>query len=973
MRYKFLILVLLFFTVLSVQAQQPDPLERMDNYGQRVWVDSILTSMTLDQKIGQLFMIQAYSNKDQKHKIAIERMVKKYQVGGLIFMQGTPQKQAKLTNHYQSISKVPMLIAIDGEWGLDMRLKNTYRFPWNMTLGAIQDPKLIEEFGVQLGKHCNRVGVHFNFAPVVDININPKNPIIGNRSFGGGKENVAEKAVAFTKGIQSQHVLASAKHFPGHGDTDADSHKTLPSIPFSKERLDSIELYPYKKLFEVGIASVMVAHLSIPALEPNEELPSSLSKNIVTDLLKTELGFEGLVITDALDMKGSADFSSPSDVNLEALMAGSDILLIPLAIPKTIQKIKKAIADGELTEERLNYSVKKILRAKYWAGLKEYKPVVLENLHEDLNSIENQVLHNKLVENSITVLKNDGGDFPIKDLAGNKIAYVKLGDAENKTFINRLNDYAQVDVVSGKTLDVLIKRLEPYSYVVIGYHKSNASPWKKFEFSNKELVWLQEIARKKCVILDIFASPYSLLDVKTFTNIESVIVSYQNSKTAQDISAQMVFGAMSAKGKLPVTINETFVKGFGIKSKDLYRLSYGLPEEVEMSSVKLSRIDSIAKLVVGKRMAPGMQVLVARYGKVIFRKSYGYHTYAKRQKVKVDDIYDLASLTKILGGLPMIMKAEEEGKFALDDYLGDLMPVLKGSNKDTVTVIEALSHYGKLRSWIPFYLETLDSISKKPLTSLYKKNRTKKFNIKVAESMYLRSTYMDTIFKRIADIDQYEKLRYRYSGLPFYLFKDYIEKQYKKPLNILNDELFYAPLGARTLTYNPLEKFDELRIAPTEKDNYFRHQLLRGNVHDMGAAMLDGVSGNAGLFANSNDVAKMMQMYLQKGYYGGKRFFNFETLDKFNHRYYKDKKVRRGLGFDKPQLKPKVKASCGCVSSESFGHSGFTGTYTWTDPETEIVYVFLSNRVYPKMSNNKLGRENIRNKVQQLIQDAILE
>jgi len=972
MKENITIFCLLFFTVF-LQAQQLDPLLKRDTYGQEVWVDSILTSMTIDQKIGQLFMVQAYSNKDVKHKVTIANLIKKYEVGGLIFMQGTPQKQATLTNHYQSISKVPMLIAIDGEWGLDMRLKNSYRYPWNMTLGAVQDNQLIEEFGKQVGKHCKRVGIHFNFAPVVDININPKNPIIGNRSFGGGRENVAEKAIAFTKGMQSEYVLASAKHFPGHGDTDADSHKTLPYIPFSKERLDSIELYPYKKLFDVGLASVMVAHLSIPNLEPDESVPSSLSKNIVTDLLKEKMGFEGLIITDALDMKGSANYSSPSDVNLAAFLAGSDILLIPHEIPKTVEKIKKAILDNKLVEQQLNYSVKKILKAKYWAGLKNYKPVELENLQEDINTVTDEALHYKLVENSITLLKNNGEDFPIKNIADTKIAYVKFGDADNTTFLERLNDYTQVDVVSAKNLDQIINKLKPYNHVIIGYHKSNANPWKDFKFTNKELVWLQEIARNKCVTLDIFASPYSLLDMKTFTNIESVLVSYQNSKIAQDISAQMIFGALATKGKLPVVINEEFTEGFGLQSIDLKRLSYGLPEEVGMSSEKLQRIDSIANIVIDSMMAPGLQVLVARYGKVIFRKNYGYHTYKKLQKVKSTDLYDLASVTKILGGLPIIMKAEEEGKFTLESTLGELMPVLKGSNKDTVTVQEALSHYGKLRAWIPYYIKTIDSATKKPSLKYYRKKPSKKFKIKVAENLYLRTDYMDTIYKLIGEVDQYENLRYRYSGLPFYLFKDYVEKQYKRPMNILNDEFFYKSLGAKTLTYKPTEKFATKNIVPTENDTYYRHQLLRGYVHDMGAAMLDGVSGNAGLFSNSNDVAKMMQMYLQEGFYGGKRYFKQETLQKFNHRYYEKDSVRRGLGFDKPQLDPEIKASCGCVSSKSFGHSGFTGTYVWTDPETKLVYVFLSNRVYPTMTNNKLGKKDIRTKVQQLIQDAIVE
>ncbi|MCF6349230.1 MAG: serine hydrolase [Flavobacteriaceae bacterium] len=972
MRKNIIVLCALFFVVF-IQAQQIDPLIKKDSYGQQIWVDSILKSMTLDQKIGQLFMIQAYSNKGAKHKAFIENLIKKYEIGGLIFMQGTPQKQATLNNYYQDISKVPLLIGFDGEWGLNMRLKNTYRFPWNMTLGAIQDNQLIEQFGEQVGKHCKRLGIHINFAPVVDVNINPKNPIIGNRSFGESRENVADKAMAFTKGLQGQNVLANAKHFPGHGDTDADSHLTLPTIPFSKERLDSIELYPYKKLFDVGVASVMTAHLSIPSLEPNTSLPSSLSHNVVTDLLKNKMGFEGLIITDALNMKGSADFSSPAEINLAALLAGNDILLIPQDVPATVAKIKKAVTDSILTEERLNFSVKKILKAKYWVGLKNYKPIRRENLHQELNTMTDEALHYSLVENSITLLKNNGEDLPIRELTDAKIAYVKFGDADNNTFIERLNDYAQVDVISDKNLDQMINKLKPYNHVIIGYHKSNANPWKDFKFTNKELVWLQEIARNNCVILDIFASPYSLLDIKTFTNIESVLVSYQNSKIAQDISAQMIFGGLSANGKLPVSINDEFAEGFGLQSIDLKRLSYGLPEGVGMSSEKLNRIDSIAKVVIDGRMAPGMQVLVARYGKVIFRKNYGYHTYKKAQKVQKNNLYDLASLTKILGGLPMIMKAEEEGKFTLENTLGELMPVLKGSNKDTVTVKEALAHYGRLRPWIPYYIKTLDSITQKPLPKYYRKNPSKKFKIKIAENLYLRTDYMDTIYQLIAEAPQRKRLAYRYSGLPFYLFKDYIEKQYQQPMNTLNDEAFYKPLGARTLTYKPLEKFDKMKIVPTERDNYYRQQLLRGYVHDMGAAMLDGVSGNAGLFANSNDVAKMMQLYLQKGFYGGKRFLKQETIQKFNHRYYEEDNVRRGLGFDKPQLDPEIKASCGCVSSKSFGHSGFTGTYTWADPETELLYVFLSNRVYPTMKNNKLGKQNIRTIVQQLIQDAIIE
>ncbi|MDY7395192.1 glycoside hydrolase family 3 N-terminal domain-containing protein [Aureibaculum sp. 2210JD6-5] len=972
MNTRILSVIFLFITTISF-AQVADPLDKLDTYGQNVWVDSIMKTLTIDEKIGQLFMIPAYSNRDAQHEADVNALIKKYHIGGLVFFQGTPEKQIQMTNVFQNTSKIPLLVGFDGEWGLDMRLDNTYRFPWNMTLGAIQDESLIEEFGEMLGKHHSRIGIHVNFAPVVDVNINPANPIIGNRSFGEDPKNVASKAIAFTKGMQSQNVLANAKHFPGHGDTDADSHLTLPTIPFSKQRLDSVELYPYKELFKNGLASVMVAHLSVPEYEPNAKLPSSLSKNIVTDLLKEKMGFKGLIFTDALNMKGAANFSSSAEINLEVIKAGNDILLMPEDIPASFAKLQQAVADSIISVKRLDESVKKILKAKYWAGLKHFKPIELNNLHEDINGQDAEMLHYKLVENATTLLKNELDLFPVKDLAEAKIAYVKLGDDDNTTFINRLNDYTQVDVISGKNLDDVIKKLKAYNLVIIGYHKSNASAWKGFKFTNKELVWLQEIARNNRVILDVFASAYSLLDVKTFTNIESILVSYQNSKISQDVSAQQIFGALSAKGRLPVSINNDFAVGSGLNSTNLFRLSYGVPEEVGMDSKKLERLDSLAQEVVKAKMAPGLQLLVAKKGKVIYRKSFGYHTDKKETRVQNNHIYDLASITKILGGLPLIMKAEEEGKISLNTPIGKLFKVLDTTDKKDITVKEALSHYARLQSWIPYYLRTIDSATQKASEKYYRHSPSKEFSIQVANKLYLRTDYKDSMYQAIADAPLLNRKRYKYSGLIFYLFKDYFEKEYKQTMDVSNNSFFYKPLGATTLTYKPLEKFPKQIIVPTERDLYFRNQLLHGYVHDQGAAMFGGVNGNAGLFANANDVAKMMQMYMQEGYYGGKRYFKGETIRKFNKRYYSKNNVRRGLGFDKPQINPREKATCGCVSPKSFGHSGYTGTYTWADPETELVYVFLSNRVYPTATNSGLVKYNIRTVAQQIIQDAIVD
>jgi beta-N-acetylhexosaminidase len=972
--FKKLFFVAFLVTFFNSYSQNLDPLRTDDYYAQEKWVDSILNSMTIDQKMGQLFMIQAYSNLDTVHENKIKEMIQKYHVGNLIFMQGTPSKQVQLTNTYQSLSKIPLMIGFDGEWGLDMRLQNTYKFPWNMTLGAIQDNTLIRKFGEHLGRHAKRVGIHVNFAPVVDINTNPLNPIIGNRSFGEDKQNVTQKAIAFSQGMQSEGVLANAKHFPGHGDTATDSHLKLPVLTFNRQRLDSVELYPYKRVFDAGMASVMTAHLSIPVLESNPKLPTSLSPSVVTDLLKEKLGFLGLIFTDGLNMKGAADYSSSAEIDLAAVLAGNDVLLIPQDVPATISLMKNSIQTGALSPERIDESVRKILLAKYKVGLHLYKPIDTLNLVKDLNTIEDEVLHRKLVKNSITIIKNKKNILPVEDLKKHKkIAYVALGDDTGDQFLDALAKYSKIHKVDSNNLNEVLDTLKDFDLVVVGFHKSNAHPWKSYEFSNQELVWLHEISRKNKTILTVFASPYSLLNIKSFTNLEVVLVAYQNSEIAQEITAQTIFGAIEATGKLPVSIKNEFPVGTGIITKSLQRLQYSIPEAVGMSSKKLARIDSVATVVLEEKMSPGLQVLVARKGVVVYEKSFGYHTDKKKNPVKNSDVYDVASLTKILASLPMLIKAEEEKKIALSSSVRKIVPRFKKSNKDTVTVQEVLSHYGQLKAWIPFYKLTQDSITNKNLKKFYRAKKTKNFTIKVAENLYLKSSYKDSIYKYIRDAEQREKPGYKYSDLGYYIFKEALEKRYKKDLNILVNDEFYEPLGANRMSYLPLAKFDKLSIVPSEKDSYFRHQLLHGYVHDMGAAMLGGVGGHAGLFANSNDVAKMMQLYLQKGYYGGKRYFKAATFDKFNKRYYSDKKVRRGLGFDKPQLDSTIMATCGCVSDESFGHSGFTGAYTWADPVSGILYVFLSNRVFPTMENYGLVDQDIRTKIQQIIQEAILQ
>lgn len=957
-------LALFFFCYLSFsQSYSFRPLETRDALSQQKWVDSLYNTMSLNEKIGQLFMVDVFSESPRSD---INELITKYHIGGIIFSKGDPNTQAQLTNKYQKLSKTALMIAMDAEWGLAMRLDSTYAFPWNMTLGAIQDPKIVKDVALQIAKHNKRLGVHINFAPVVDINTNPKNPIIGNRSFGENKDNVTEKAGLFIEAFNEVGILSCAKHFPGHGDTDTDSHKTLPSLQFTKERLENIELYPFKKLTKTKLSSIMVAHLNVPALEPQNNLPTSLSKSVVTGLIKEKMKFEGLIFTDALNMKGVANFDEPGEVDLKAFIAGNDILLISENVPLAIKKLKKAYKKGQITENRLAYSVKKILYAKYKVGLSEYQPIDTQQLIENLNTKEDDAVYMKSIANAITVLKNNANILPFQNLDEDRIAYLKMGQAVNQNFLDVLNQYDKVDTINtNQLLSNKIEQLKQYNKVIIGHHTSNASPWKPYKFTEKELVALHEISLQMPVILVNFASPYALKDIKSTVNIQAIVQAYQNSDIAQSAVAQILFGARPARGKLPISLNNIYPEGSGYRFNSIGRLAYGYSQNQGMNPKFEFKIDSIVNHAIDKKMIPGAQVIVTKNGVSIYQKYFGYHTYDKTVKVKSEDIYDLASLTKILSTLPLFMKLEEEGKVDINDSLYRHLPKLSNTNKANIDFKHMLSHYAGLKSWIPFYLETLENPD-----LYYRRKPDFNFSTQVANNLYVRNDYKDSIYSKIYESELSKDLEYKYSDLPFYFIQEIIERYENKALDKLIVDKFYSKMGIDRMRYYPLKAFDKNNIIPTELDTFWRKQLLKGHVHDQGVALLGGVGGHAGLFANANAVAKFMQMFLNKGVYGDAKLLKPSTINRFNTCYYCEDDVRRGLGFDKPQLE-EVGPTCGCLSMSSFGHSGFTGTYTWADPEKDIVYVFLSNRIHPDMSNTGLIKENIRTEIQRIIYDYI--
>ena len=969
MKIRYILILSLLFSQVNGQTLS-DPLIVVGDEYQEKWVDSVYSSMNLVQKVGQLFVVQAFSNKDISHSKKISNEIINNAIGGLIFSNGSPKKQINLTNSYQELSNIPLLIGMDAEWGLSMRLDSTFSFPWNMTLGAIKDNMLIKQVGSRIAAHCKRIGVNFNFAPVVDINTNPNNPIIGNRSFGESIENVSLKSLNFMKGQQEMNVLSSAKHFPGHGDTSTDSHKTLPIIKHKKEKILNVELKPFINLINNGLESVMIAHLEVPSLEKTIGLPSTLSYSIVTELLKNDLGFKGLIITDALEMKGLSSFKSTGNLDMLAFKAGNDILLMSENVSEGVNSIIDEYNKGSISEIRLSHSVKKILKAKYKVGLNKSSVISTINLDNDLNNISDKILNEQLVERSLTVVKNKENIIPITDLK-KKIGYMSFGNDSTVSFFSHLNKYSKVDEIVNINLKNSDSIISKYNTIIIGVHANSKTPWNSYKINKKEIDLINHIAKKVDVILNVFGSPYTLKPFKSIRSIKGVIVSYQNSIIFQQKSAQLIFGALNSKGRLPVSIGKLFDVGDGIKIKHINRLSYGTPESVSMSSIKLRKIDSLANIAIDSAMTPGLQLLIAKDGRVVYNKNFGYLTYDKKSKVKNNTIYDLASLTKILVTLPIVMKLVETGTINLDTKLKEILPSYVDSNKSNITIKEMLSHYSNLKSWIPFYKSTLDSITKKPKNLYYNSVYSNKHNIKVSENLYLLSSYKDSINSLIKN-SELNKEKYRYSDLPYYILKLYIEDYYSNDLSSLINSQLFNEIGMPKASYYPKEITSTNNIAPTEIDNYFRFGEIRGTVHDMGAAMQGGIGGHAGLFSNANDIAKIMQMYLQGGQYGNKKYFNKSTIDLFNKCYYCEDDNRRGVGFDKPQIEGDG-PTCGCISMQSFGHSGWTGTYTWADPEEKIVYVFLSNRSYPESKENKLLKYNIRTDIQKLIYESIIK
>lgn len=969
---------LLYFLVFgAIYSGKTNPYVLSDRE-QEYWVDSVYNSLSETQRLGQLFNIAAYSNQTEKQYAALEDLIAKYNVGGLTFFQGGPVRQAILTNRYQAVAPTPLLIAMDAETGVGMRLDSVFSFPKQLTLGAIKDDAIVYAMGKEIAYQFKRLGMHINFAPVVDINSNPNNPVIGTRSFGENKDNVSHKGIAYMKGLQDHGIIASAKHFPGHGDTGTDSHYELPVIRHDRDRIQAIELSPFRHLIKDSLMSVMVAHLGIPAYDPTPNKASTLSNQVVNELLKKELGFEGLVFTDALNMKAVSKYYKPGEVDVLALRAGNDILLLSEDVPEAIKRIKQALKSGILDKKEIESKVKKVLRAKYWAGLHRYEPVNIDNLIADLNRPEAQAIKFKLYQEAITVIKDQNDLLPIQALDTRYFASLSIGSDQQTKFQEALKKYAPMahfTLPKGKhdeqQYNDLMDKLKHYSTVIVGFHNLTNARQHDYGISQDDLLFVKALQDQDIqVIVVVFGNPYSLSFAE---DINTVICAYESDDYAQSIVPQVIFGALEATGSLPVTASVNTREGLGETVRPNGRLAYALPEHVGMSSSTLKAIDKIMHEAIEDQATPGGQVLVARNGVVVFEKAYGYHTYDSITAVTTETVYDVASVTKVAATLQAIMFLEGRGLLDLQEKVSTYLPELKRTNKEDIIVQDVLLHQAGLRPYIPFWQKTVDDFGVKPeFYSVYPKPN---FSHQVAYGLYAYNALADSLWQWTINSELRTKKKkkepydYRYSDLGFYILQKLAIKLLNQPMTDFLEQNFYAPLGLSTLGYLPLCRLPIDRIAPTEHDTYFRNDLICGMVHDQGAALVGGVAGHAGLFSNANDLAILMQMNLQDGYYGGTHYLPKGTIDKFNQTKGTDN--RRGLGWDKPELDTPHGPTSHFASPKTYGHTGFTGTAVWVDPEFNLVYIFLSNRVYPDAGNAKLIQNNIRTRIQDIIYQAM--
>lgn len=959
---------------LSAFAQPPAFIQYMND----PWVEQQLTGMTLRQKIGQLIMVEVYTEQAERHREEMERLIEEFQPGGILMMRGTPSKTARWTASFQKASRLPLLVAMDAENGPAFRVDSVLAFPPAQALGAIQNDSLLIKMGEAVGRQLRAMGINMNFAPVADVNTNPANPIINFRSFGEKKEMVAVKALAYAKGMEQAGVAAVAKHFPGHGDTQTDSHLTLPVIQHDISRIDEIELYPFKVLAEGGISGIMSAHVAVPALD-SDKRPASLSPKILNDLLRKEMNYQGLIITDAMNMKGVTLPSGEAEV--AALKAGNDMVEFVVNIRQSFSAIERAVGNGTLPLEDIDTKVRRILATKRWLELHKtsYSPEV--NLVQTVNSPENELIVRKLTESSLTVL-NNRELLPLMRLDTLRIATLSFGNGTPLPFQMMTSRYTAADHfylspnASPKEQEAMLQKLRSYHLVITGITGLRSYPGRNYGVTPGHSSIIKSLTVRQQTVTLFFGNAYALRYLEGAEKSAALVMAYHDTSIAQELAVQLLFGAIDADGRLPVSIDRRFTAGMGVDVKKNGRLKYTIAEEIGISSGSLHRkIDSLARDALTRKAFPGAQVLVAIDGKVILEKGFGYLTYDQSDPVELHHIYDWASITKVAGPLPALMKLYEQEKIDLDGKWSDYWKPFEKSNKQNIRLRDILTHQAQLRPIIPLW-ESKFARDNQLRDATFSEHPTGGDNIRVAGNLYADRSLIGEFYDEVRNSTLLPRKDYVYSCLGFHMWPPIIEQITLEPYEQYLKSNFYHRLGAYNITYNAYMHFPQNEIAPSEADDYFRKETLRGFVHDEGAAILGGVSGNAGLFGNAGDLAKLFQMYLWQGYYGGERYLEPSTVDEFTRVQFKNRNNRRALGFDKPLLDNASKKRDDAYPTHgagpnSFGHTGYTGTFVWADPDSQLLFILLTNRVHPTRRNNRLSDLKVRGKMLQTVYDLL--
>ena len=978
--------VMLLLMVNHVFAQQTGILQKYekDKVCQQ-WVENRMEVMSLKEKVGQLFIHTVAPLNTEANRKNIEDAVKEYKIGGLLFSGGEIRKQMILQNYAQSMAKVPLLITFDGEWGAAMRLKHTPSFPKSRVLGCIANDTLLYEYGREVAREFKAMGVHVNFAPVADVDNNPNNPVINYRSFGSIPHVVARKVVAYSKGLEDGGVLAVCKHFPGHGDTNVDSHKALPTLMFDRSRLDSVELVPFRQAFQAGIGGVMVGHLYIPSLS---KVPASVSPEIINGLLRKELGFRGMSFTDALEMKGIAD-NAPLCAN--ALIAGNDMILAPRNLKRELDGVMDAIRKGRLSKKEIEEKCRKVLTYKYALMYGSAQQVKLEGIEERVSTKSAELLIEKLQKAALTVVNNKGNILPLRPV---KTALLAVSEtlSESAPLHATLKEHHEVTWIHAKPENAasIYTRLKKVDQVVMAIYVSKLSAYRPM---------LEKISKEKPVVLVLLNDIKRLNDIKVVArNARSVVLAHYDKDYIQKHAGRVLTGKEKADGQLSVDIEGVFSAGMGVQLHALTMSEY-TPELLGMDAAKLSRIDSIALEGIDEGAYPGCRILITRRGIPVYDKCFGKHTYEGNRRVEKEDIYDIASMSKATGTLLAVMKLYDEGKFSLADKASRYLPYLQNTDKKNITIQQLLFHESGIMPYYPFYRYAVDMekcggklfAARKSAThpifvdkntyapdtipflkEVVANHRSDNYPCAIYNNMYITKAFSDTILHHIAD-SKLLSHRYRYSCLNFMLLKDMIERMTHTTLDHYLDSVFFVPMGLNSTMYNPLGKVETNRIVPTVAGDFLRKGEIRGYVHDEAAAFLGGVSGNAGLFSDVYDVAKIFQMYLDGGILDGRRYVSETTCRMFTTK--KSALSRRGLGFDKPETKnPKLSPCAEEASAAVFGHTGFTGTCVWADPQNDLIFIFLSNRTYPVANERKkISRLNIRTRMQQAMYQALMK